>query len=181
MRRRKKYEHKPMLYIQQPSLEQPSASMQADYRTPKKKKVEKQENKDVPKHSKLKRVLPKSRPVEKKEKDVVLGDEEVVAEELAENQLEEVEESSDEKEPSGEAFARKKRFGDMSIEEKVNYFVGLPTHVPKMKCEVRTEEERLIGVITDYKDGLVHMASVKRPNNREININEIKRIRLLGF
>lgn len=76
---------------------------------------------------------------------------------------------------------RRQRFHDMSLEEKVNYFFNLSPHVPKMKCEVTTEEEQYRGYITDYVDGYVHMKVFQRPFQREIAFDSIKDIRLLGF
>jgi hypothetical protein len=183
MRRRKKYAQQPMLYIQQPNLEQPSASMQADYRTPKKKKN--QSNLESEQTAKGKKKVTKKRPVEKKETDIVYGDKDEVVEALQdEDKLESDLDSSSEKESNesleGEQL-RRKRFGDMSVEEKVNYFISLPTQVPRMKCEVTTEDERHRGIITDFQDGYVHMVTVRRPRDKKLDIKDIQNIRLIGF
>lgn len=76
---------------------------------------------------------------------------------------------------------RRQRFHDMTLEEKVLYFFNLSPHVPKMKCEVTTEEENYRGYITDYVDGIVHMKVFQRPFQREVAFDSIKDIRLLGF
>ncbi|MYL70297.1 hypothetical protein GLW00_05515 [Halobacillus litoralis] len=76
---------------------------------------------------------------------------------------------------------RRQRFHDMTLEEKVLYFFNLSPHVPKMKCEVSTEDESYRGYITDYVDGVVHMKVFQRPFQREVVFEEIKDIRLLGF
>lgn len=185
MRKKKSSTQKPMLYIQQPNLGKPSAAMQSIYRTPKKKKTEATANKK----KKVIKKMPHTSPVEKEETDVVYSDKEAVIEELEDEvkvkeELESEEKEHKEKDEEEESIrprATRKRFGEMTIEEKVHYFVGLPSQVPKMRCEVRTSTERHHGFITDYKDGFVLMTTIRRPKNKEIDINEIENIRILSF
>ncbi|MDL4842944.1 CotO family spore coat protein [Aquibacillus rhizosphaerae] len=209
MKRKKAYAKNPMLYISQPEFKQPTASMQSKYRTPKKKKERQPMNLDVSDRAKkIKKKKPKVKPIEKEEKDFIYGDQEDVIEEIQDDNNEKSEKTSDESvdtdseyvtgnEDEGESKSNKKdenqnksvirpqtgrkRFGDMTIEEKIYYFVGLPSQVPRMKCEVLTENERHRGVITDYRDEFVHMITVKRPRNKTIPIDEIKKIRLISF
>ncbi|SFJ66288.1 Spore coat protein CotO [Halobacillus dabanensis] len=101
----------------------------------------------------------------------------------ADNRSEELQETEKEEKQKKRTTPRdrRQRFHDMSLEEKVNYFFNLSPHVPKMKCEVVTEEEQYRGYITDYVDGYVHMKVFQRPFQREVAFDSIKDIRLLGF
>jgi hypothetical protein len=76
---------------------------------------------------------------------------------------------------------RRQRFQDLDLEGKVNYFFQLSPHVPKMKCEVSTEDESYRGYITDYKDGIVTMKVFQRPYHQDVPFEKIKEIRLIGF
>ncbi|GGF15296.1 hypothetical protein GCM10010954_12400 [Halobacillus andaensis] len=76
---------------------------------------------------------------------------------------------------------RRQRFRDMSLEEKVNYFIQLPSQLPKMKCEVTTADDTWKGYIQRYEDGIVHMKIFQKPFQKEVPFEEIQSIRLLGF
>ncbi|MYL32209.1 hypothetical protein GLW08_05495 [Pontibacillus yanchengensis] len=76
---------------------------------------------------------------------------------------------------------RRSRFKEMDLEEKVDYFVNLPSQVPRMKCEVMTEEKSYRGWIQDYQDGIVHMKILQRPFRVELPFESIKDIVLRGF
>lgn len=76
---------------------------------------------------------------------------------------------------------RRSRFKDMSLEDKVDYFVHLPSQVPRMKCEVITEEERFKGWIEDYEEGIVYMKILQRPFRVEVPFDDIQDIVLRGF
>ena len=77
---------------------------------------------------------------------------------------------------------RRLRFHELSLEEKVNYFFTLSPHVPKMKCEVTTNDEnKYRGYITDYKEGIVHLKIFQRPFQQEVPFKDITDIRLIGF
>ncbi|MFG6149438.1 CotO family spore coat protein [Halobacillus sp. B23F22_1] len=76
---------------------------------------------------------------------------------------------------------RRQRFRDMSLEEKVNYFVQLPSQLPKMKCEVTTAEDTWKGYVQKYEDGIVYMKTFQKPFQQEVPFKDIQSIRLLGF
>ncbi|ARI78002.1 CotO family spore coat protein [Halobacillus mangrovi] len=76
---------------------------------------------------------------------------------------------------------RRQRFQDLDLEGKVNYFFQLSPHVPKMKCEVSTDEEAYRGYITDYQDGIVSMKVFQRPYHQDVPFEKITDIRLIGF
>ncbi|KGX87808.1 CotO family spore coat protein [Pontibacillus litoralis] len=76
---------------------------------------------------------------------------------------------------------RRKSFKDMNVEDKVNYFLDLPPQVPRMKCEVVTEEDTYRGWIENCQDGVVQMKLVKRPFRADFPISSIQNIYLRGF
>ncbi|WP_226037633.1 CotO family spore coat protein [Aquibacillus saliphilus] len=160
MGKRKKRVQRPMLYIAQPELGDPLASMQSDYRTPKKKKVKKQ-NKQISGHTRT--VSSRKRAVSRESNVEYPSDDEV---------------SQNRGEDLGNRMERK-RFSDMSIEEKVTYYAGMPFHVPKMKCEVVTLNKNYRGIIEDFHDGIVFMKTARK--EVEINIDEINDIQLVSL
>lgn len=76
---------------------------------------------------------------------------------------------------------RRSKFKEMDLEEKIDYFVNLPSQVPRMKCEVVTSDKNYRGWIQDYQDGVVHMKILHRPFRIEVPFEEIKDIELKGF
>lgn len=97
----------------------------------------------------------------------------------ADNQ--EIEERAEKRRVSFTNRNRRSRFKDMSLEDKVDYFVNLPSQVPRMKCEVITEEERYKGWIEEYEDGIVYMKILQRPFKVEVSFDQIQDIVLRGF
>jgi len=93
-------------------------------------------------------------------------------------------EDTDQEEQSRVSFSnrkRRERFKDMTLEEKVEYFVHLPSSVPRMKCEVYTDEKSYRGWIQDYQDGIVTMKILQRPFRVEVPFETIESIELKGF
>lgn len=76
---------------------------------------------------------------------------------------------------------KKVNFKDLSTEEKVEYFLNLPAQIPKMKCEIVTSEGSLIGIISGREENRIHFKSIRRPFKREVKLEEIRDIKLLGF
>ncbi|QHE51479.1 CotO family spore coat protein [Pontibacillus sp. HMF3514] len=105
--------------------------------------------------------------------------------ESVEEEVQETEEDEDsEQERPRVSFSNRKRrdrFKDMNLEEKVEYFVNLPSSVPRMKCEVFTGEKSYRGWIQDYQDGVVSMKILQRPFRVEIPFDSIESIELKGF
>ncbi|QKY68624.1 CotO family spore coat protein [Lentibacillus sp. CBA3610] len=162
----KKVARSPLLYIQQPGIRTPEAPMQSHYRTPKRKRDNKKAE-----SSTLKR-QPANRNFFNKQ---AVNDE-------AEEEVESSEESSDHYQPNHtdtKSDQERKKFKDMSLKERVDYFLNSPKHVPVMRCEVKTDERNYRGRITDYQDDNVHMRVGRR--TAEIPFNTIKEIRMIGF
>ncbi|SDQ89157.1 Spore coat protein CotO [Virgibacillus subterraneus] len=156
----KKFAKSPLLYIHQPSIGTPKAPMQHQYTTPKNAPAEQvvaQETKSVQKR-------PLRRDHFNKKSD---GEAEDTNEEADES-----DESSDQE---------RKKFKDMTLNERVDYFVNPPKHVPAMKCEVKTEERNYRGTIVDFLEDNVIMRLGRRTSTTEIPFDSINDIRLIGF
>ena len=174
MAKQKKFAKSPLLYIHQPGVSDPKAPMQSNYATPKK---EKQVESTTPKvQSSSPRPLKRDNYFKKA--------------------LEAKPEASPEKakvEPKTEDTAEKakvttelpdkpaKKFNEMTVTEKVDYFLSKPDHIPSMKCEVKTEERAYRGIITNVEKDHVLMRVGRRTSTTEIAIESIIEIRLIGF
>lgn len=184
MAEEKRLAKQPMLYIVQPkNLKPAEVPMQTSFRTQRSTSSSldtssEQTTKAVPSEEKEVRMRRNHAP-HKDELAKLNSDASISTEDKSETSL--VKEVEEEKKERTAPRDRRQRFHDMSLEEKVNYFFNLSPHVPKMKCEVTTEEEQYRGYITDYVDGFVHMKVFQRPFQREIAFDSIKDIRLLGF
>jgi len=158
---KKHYRKQPLLYIQQPDTEVPPAYMQQDYYTSRK-----QESAEaVPNKKPRKRI---ARPIDRFS---------VFTDPLEETSQPE-QQSIDTEEKS---FSEEKPFKDMTIKERVAYFVQQTERWPAIKCEVRTEQHIYRGIIRDFKDQVVFMNVEKRVQMREIPFEDITHIRMLGF
>ncbi|SDZ75726.1 Spore coat protein CotO [Thalassobacillus cyri] len=166
MGKQSKLEQRPMLYIAQPDFAPSKASMQTTYHG-KKTAKEQEKGKSAPEpEGKQSREL-EDNPARKKQR--------------VEHHQPEAEQETKSQSRAGSARDRRQRFRDMTLEEKVTYFVNLPSQIPKMKCEVETEEGKLRGYINDYQGGIVHMKTFQRPFQKEIKFAEIIDINLIGF
>lgn len=157
------YRKQPLLYIQQPDTGVPPAYMQQDYYTPRK-----QESAEaVPNKKPRKRV---ARPIDRFHMftDPI---EEMSQTNQAEQSVDTVEKS----------YTEEKSFKDMTIKERVAYFVQQTERGPAIKCEVRTERNIYRGIIREFKDQVVFMNIEKRVQIREIPFDDITHIRMLGF
>ncbi|WP_026771730.1 MULTISPECIES: CotO family spore coat protein [Sediminibacillus] len=189
MKGNKNTAREPMLYITQPKMEKPTASMQTDYRTPRKKKRKPDRGSSIKEKEIRKRSNGKESEEEEKENALQQSEHspaetEGTAKEKTEENTEPAEVSGNEQEAKETAITQRtsrKRFRDMTNEEKIDYFVGLPRTVPRMKCEVVTDKDTHRGIIYDYQEGTVYMKTIKRPFKAKIDQETIKSIKLLGF
>ncbi|RYG72124.1 hypothetical protein EU245_11585 [Lentibacillus lipolyticus] len=164
----------PLLYIQQPDIGTPEAPMQSRYMTPKKK----QSNE---KWKKAKKAA--TRPVDRgdaSKQDVGDKQEDAGQEETTEMN-EDTEEELEQTEEPEESEETRKQFKDMSLTERIDYFLNRPKHVPAMRCEIRTDERRYRGMITDYQDGTVFIKVGRRPTPVKVAFDTINDIRMIGF
>lgn len=144
---------KPVLYIHQPKEEEITANMQSYFYYKK--------NEDRGKKEESSR--PQQLVIEK------------------EHEQEEEQERQSNYNNKHSARERRQAFNEMSILEKIQYFVYMPKKVPKMKCEVITEEKKYRGYIQSLENEVVQMKIFQRPFQAEIPLNEIQDVKLIGF
>src|SRR5690625_5217630 len=166
---RKRYAKEPLLYIHQPTRQQPEARMQQDYYSPP-KSAEQDVPEMVPKQFRQRRVGRRKFPIDPEVDEDELG----FGEEEAEERTETAEANSDQ-------VVKNSHFNDLTIEEKVTYFINMPDNAPVVRCEVDTEERKYRGTIVDSKDDLVFMRVGRRASTTEIPLKDIQEISLLGF
>ncbi|WP_254434166.1 CotO family spore coat protein [Halobacillus sp. Marseille-Q1614] len=171
MANKKQIAKPPMLYITQPNLPPAEVSMQTSFRTAPARNTSLQE-KELRLRNQLK-LKEEEETAQKEESPAQSNNESPKAALTKDFTRSNREERRD----------RRQKFRDMSLEEKVHYFVELPSQVPKMKCQVTAFEanDTFKGYINMYEDGVVHMKTFQKPFQQEIPFEEIRDIRLIGF
>ncbi|HZW68603.1 MAG TPA: CotO family spore coat protein [Pseudogracilibacillus sp.] len=71
-------------------------------------------------------------------------------------------------------------FKQLSIDEKINYLVTLPSELFQMKCQVKTENKTYYGMIKGRDEQAIEMIHTSRQHVK-IPIPEIRSIHLLGL
>lgn len=145
----------PLLYIQQPTITTPVAPMQHHYYTP--KHHQEPSNQKGNKHI---RTMSLRRTQTTKTQDV---DEELSKAEF------------------NEKISDQNKFKDMTIIQKVNYFINRPDYAPLMKCEIKTSQRKHQGIITGFENDHVFIRIGRRSSSSEIPLSDITDIRMIGF
>lgn len=159
----KQYAKDPLLYIQQPTRRSPKAKMQSTYTTKRKKDNQ--------------HLLSKEASKKKLRKKHVLPHTQVEIDEYEYPEVQEDNRILDEEEEE----VASKRFSELTIEEKVDYFIKRPRFAPEVKCEVRTAEKKYKGVIIEKEEDQVIMRVGNRKSKVKILRNDITDIQLIGF
>ncbi|ENH95917.1 hypothetical protein J416_13574 [Gracilibacillus halophilus YIM-C55.5] len=174
---KRKRTHIPRVYVDQPHFIEPNPAMQYVYRTKKRSKATNLESTDNNDPEKKKRQKTKRENGEERQ---------MVHEDLDANET--IGEDSDQQEDhlhagddEKEMMKVKKRFKDMTLEEKVIHFANKPFHVPKAKCHIITEQKGYFGYIDDYQDDMVIIKLVNRARPISIPFEQIEEIKLIGF
>lgn len=194
---KKRFAKDPLLYIHQPKENNPKAPMQYTSYTNAEKKEHlsaepepvEQKKKEVVgpinTHARRRSFLEEQALHQEKWKKVESEVNESVEQKHEEKIPELIEESKNpEKENETETETEKSerpKFKDMTIDEKVAYFVSTPSYAPQMRCEIRTGERSYRGVITGSEDNYVYIRVGNRKQSTKINLDDIKHIKLLGF
>jgi len=168
----KRYAKEPLLYIHQPTRQQPEARMQQDYYSPP-KAAEQDVPEMVPKQFRQRRVGRRNFPIEPEEDEAELG--------FGEEEDEERGEIAQVENANSDQVVKNSHFNDLTIEQKVTYFINMPDNAPVVRCEVDTEERKYRGTIVDSKDDLVFMRVGRRASTTEIPLKDSQEISLLGF
>lgn len=169
MAKRKKYAKSPLLYIHQPGIDHPKAPMQSNYSTPKRQaeptepKAQKTDTRPLKRDDFLKKY-----PAAKKT-------------EVDQKKRPDEPKASKERDTEQPKAQSNKKFSELAIPEKIDYFVTKPNHMPNMKCEVKTEEKSYRGIIQSVEKDHVLMRVGRRTSSTKIEIASITEIRLIGF
>lgn len=160
----KRFAKKPLLYIEQSTVTDPEAPMQHQYMTPTNDQINIQsstidQNKNKPVRS--------GRPIQRK----YFAD---IGEEIEEVNGDSANGQEDQESSS-------KRFKEMNLREKIDYFLNRSSLLPELKCEIITEEKNYRGIITDFQDNNVFIRVGRRVSSTEISFDKVKNIHLLGF
>lgn len=167
---KKQFAENPLLYIQQPSAGTPKAHMQHHYYTP-----QDQQSHDQPTKKEVRR---QTRPL----KRTYFPDEEASEDKVRVEEV--IEENHAEKEPkevNHEETSKESKFKDMTLEQKIHYFVDRPSHAPQIRCEIRTDERKYQGVVTGAEEEHVFIRVGRRGSSSKVSISDIIGIRMLGF
>ncbi|WP_190279426.1 CotO family spore coat protein [Ornithinibacillus gellani] len=166
------YAREPMLYIHQPTLKVPEAKMQQHYRSyGRGNETLAVEDKTTVQES----VEREKRPVRRSPKKNVLSIPQDRIKDKVDKDISENEGMTQKEKQS------RPKFKDMKLLEKIAYLAEKPTHVPKMKCELKTAERNYRGIIMELKDEVVHMQVVRKPGITAIPITSVTDVRMLGF
>ncbi len=92
-----------------------------------------------------------------------------------------LEEKTDDIKESEPKRTRKKRFSEMDIEERIQFFINLPDNLPKTMCQITTKDRSYRGVILSYEEGLVSIKTLTSPRKVEIQLDDIEAINAIGF
>lgn len=168
MGKQKKFAKSPLLYIHQPDISHPNAPMQSNYKTPRNKMET-----ETPKAQKT-----YTRPLKRNDFSKMLHSK---SEQKTEETPTEPEATSNKDEEQSKLQQSNKKFNEMTIQEKIDYFLSKPKHLPTMKCEVKTEERSFRGTIQGVEKDQLLMRVGRRSGTTEIAIESIKDIKLLGF
>lgn len=159
----RRFAKKPLLYIHQSTIKTPAAPMQHNYVTPKNKKQSSTSGNQQ--SNKIRSSLIKRRNYDHFDETV-----------------NEVKDENDERDSSKlKKHQSSKKFVDMNINEKINYFLNRSIYSPELKCVIETDERNYRGVITDFQDDHVYIRVGRRVSSTEVPLEQIKNIRLLGF
>ncbi|GGA74153.1 CotO family spore coat protein [Ornithinibacillus halotolerans] len=173
MTNKRKFANEPLMYIHQPNQNKPTAPMQHQYLSPKKSNVTAPSN-EVEKKTNQ-QPIKRRRPLSSFHN----GAAEEAANKVKKRYPAEPQMESSSSTDNELDMEEKKKFKDMTKDEKIKYFLNTPDYLPRMRCEVLTEGKKYRGVIQSYEEQVVRM----RVGRRSVYINdeEIMDILLLGF
>lgn len=156
----------PLLYIDQPHVRTPIARMQSNYRTPRR---ETSDSSPITKND-----AQKKKTVQRRYGAKPVGDsnQQVDPETLFKH---------DDNVNEAEAKSERLKFKDMTIREKVSYFADQPTHISKIKCEIKTTTKSYRGIVTDFDGETVWLRTGRSARALTIAFEEIKQVRMLGL
>ncbi|WP_411955191.1 CotO family spore coat protein [Alkalibacillus sp. S2W] len=80
-----------------------------------------------------------------------------------------------------DATSKRRKFHDMTIDEKLKYMTDMPVIMPKMKCEVITSNQIYVGTVEQCDDEQLVIRTVEQGFKVNMKRENIKDVRLKGF
>lgn len=90
---------------------------------------------------------------------------------------EELEMSHDKKDEKVE----NKKFPEMNLDEKIQYFLNRPLYSPPLRCMITTENHTYRGFVTNIDEGYLFFQAQRGGKKRKIEVKSIVNIQLLGL
>lgn len=156
----------PLLYIDQPHIRTPIARMQSNYRTPRREALD---SSQITKNN-----TQKKKPVQRRYGAKPVGDSTQQVDSEASFKNYDNENEDREK-------AERLKFKDMTLREKISYFSDQPTHISKIKCEIKTTTKSYRGIVTDFDGETVWIRTGRSTRASSIPFESIKQVRMLGL
>src|SRR5699024_12439296 len=150
MAKNKRYAENPLLYIHQPDVGTPNASMQSRYQTSRNKTVSQSKNREA--SNKITKGW-----VQRRYGGKLIPDKTEVENPSMKNNT-----PINSTETIQYEQSSPKKFKEMDLAEKVKYRSEEPKHAPKIKCEIKTMDKTYHGVVEDIDRVTVFMHIGKR-------------------
>ncbi|NQD67235.1 hypothetical protein HP456_15070 [Bacillus haikouensis] len=168
MKKEKATSKEPLLYIQQPKLQEVKGNMQVTYRSAKPK--EKKEN--IPNQS----IALDS----EKHRDVENRNEKTYQKETSEDRQPQTKSEKEEPKSAAYSFRRLKPFKELNMEEKLDYISASINGKVPFPCEFSTDTVAYKGVLSVKND---HELKVKTFQGEEVTIakESLKSIKMIGL
>ncbi|WP_456275842.1 CotO family spore coat protein [Bacillus sp. AK128] len=119
--------------------------------------------------------------ISKREPLVLEPEQKEMDEVIEEEQPEQIRKEPERRESKKTKADRRKRFIELSIEEKINFFIKLPMNVPRSTCEIITLDEKIHGKITELSKGQVTISTFNEPYKVELPIESIQSIDIISL
>lgn len=149
---RKSYVHKPLVYIEQPTISEPKASMQQYYQSEREHQTKETNKIDRPKKQR-----PRQRPYMH------------------------VQSAWEHEKRVEKPTQKRENFSELSVREKINYLLKRPQFIPTLTCQIRTTDGRHYGKIINFKDDTVSLRLKRSRATKRIPFDTIEDIRIVGF
>ncbi|MUK90562.1 hypothetical protein GMD78_19585 [Ornithinibacillus sp. L9] len=178
---KRKIANDPLMYIHQPRLKRSGAKMQHQYSSTNKKSEKNTSAKAEENNEQQKKTIPKRPSGNRFTQQLQEQKPNTIKKPIKAKKNEPTEEENESSEEQMEnAREERRKFKDMTLREKVEYFARTPKHLPKLKCEIKTSERSYRGVVLEIKkDDTVLMLAGRK--SVSIVFDDIQEVRMLGF
>jgi hypothetical protein len=184
-------DEKPLMYITQPGFEKSAPNMQNVFIIKSKVLKDAQQEQSLSHEEIVKVELEQEEIIESAVEDfeTVIGDvSEVETVELEDKSTDvaaatetiSVEERAEET-PAPPGSWKSKPFKEMSNEEKLHFVIHRPHYIPKIKCQIRTNQTVLTGYVVSHENDEVAIKIIGKTRPIVISFDEIIAIQMVGL